>query len=249
MRLFSSFLSSVFSVSAGEVFFVACLETRMARLYRLAVERETSTLTVLEALESPVASLESSALVEALRRMSRGFLDFKKSRILILTTACLATVVSVKSLIVREDSDRELDQAELENCFTQAIWQVFDRERAAAGIKMRISDLEVAVADARLLTTALDQHVVPNPIGFMAREVLFSFELVLSPKSFLRQLYEFISEEQLVFISDRGAIYSQFLERSLAKSLEFSLLYIDERSSDFYVNGFQDWRFLGEPDL
>ncbi len=178
--------------------------------------------------------------------MSRRFLDFKTSRVLVLTGARLATVILGGASMAREDAEREIDETELENSFVQALWQAFDRERASAGIKMRVHDLEVAVADVRLLRTVLDGHAVPNPIGFSAKEISFSFEIVLSPKYFLRQLYEFISEEQLVFISDRGAVYAQFLTRSTEKLPEFSLLYADLRHGDLYAGGLQGLRFLGE---
>lgn len=79
-----------------------------------------------------------------------------------------AAVYSSK-IIYREKPFEELTEAEIESAIAQAIWKMFDDERRVFACRLNLSELDIVMADVRVLFIKLDGALVVNPLGFRAR--------------------------------------------------------------------------------
>ncbi len=77
-------------------------------------------------------------------------------------------------VIDRDGPKGEITDTEMENAIAQAIWKMFDEERGMFASRLDISDMDVSLADVRVLNIRLDGNLVVNPVGFTAKKIEIS---------------------------------------------------------------------------
>lgn len=118
----------------------------------------------------------------------------------------LATTIYSSVPLIRQRPGEIIDEADIDNLVSQAIWRFFDRQRVKIARKMDIDDIDVLLSDVRMRGIKIDGHKVLNPIGFKAKSVEFSFSQTFIVRDFLRGLREILSLEKIVFVTEAGSV-------------------------------------------
>ena len=155
--------------------------------------------TILKTNNHNIADLaEAGTLIKRFKRL-------KRKKIIVALGSHLATTIYSSINLVREHSQDIIEEAELDNLVSRAIWKFFDRRRAAIAKKMSVSDLDLVFVNARVQGISLDGHKVVNPLGFKARNIRVAFR-----QTFLtRQGSDFIKEilplDRIILIGEAGS--------------------------------------------
>jgi len=96
-------------------------------------------------------------------------------------------------LIPRDDPKDFIDETDIQNLISQALWRLFDRVRPSTARALGISETEVTPLDARIRGMKLDGHYVLNSIGFPARTVTVILSETFSDRSSLDSVLKLLS--------------------------------------------------------
>lgn len=137
-------------------------------------------------------------------------------------------------LFKRSNANQKINEAELYNLTSQAVWQLFDEERGRLSRRFDVSELDIILADARVLSVLLDGSRVINPLGFSARtiEIYLAATLMKRPAENISTPFSFKKEMTLVF-EPNAALARQLKEGS--KEQKFILAAIDKEKTYFYL--------------
>jgi hypothetical protein len=158
------------------------------------------------------ATIKTSAFFEApldfslVRSQIQKIRGYKKKKFILTFGPQLATTLYTSVSLARENPQEIVNEAELDNLLSQALWKFVDRERLKVAEKMNVSDLDVVLTDVHVRGIRIDGYKVLNPIGFTAKNIGVSFR-----QTFLtREASEFVREtfplDRVALIGEAGAI-------------------------------------------
>ncbi len=117
----------------------------------------------------------------------------------------LCSTLYSNAAIIRQQPHVLIDEADVDNIASQAIWRLFDRQRQTIAAKLGVSEIDIVLADLHVNEVRLDGHKVVNPIGFKAKTVEFHFRQTIVARDVLRGLHGIIPPERLSGICETGA--------------------------------------------
>jgi hypothetical protein len=150
--------------------------------------------------------------------MSFDFLKIEEGKfVLSVHPPCGSAVYSSKT-ITRETPRTEITESEIENAISQAIWKLFDEDRMLFSKRLDVSEMDVLMADVRVLYIKLDGAEVVNPIGFTAKNI----EIGLTEVLITRELSESIKNAtpkkgEVVFTFEPTASCAWLIQKSSKK--------------------------------
>lgn len=149
-----------------------------------------------------------------LKKLVKKFGRLKKYKIILGLDSHLATTIYSSVVLVRDRFKELIDEPELDNLISQAIWKFFDRQRGKVATKMNASDLDVVLSDVKIRGVRLDGHKVVNPAGFKAKtvEILFSQTFLL--RQFAESLKDLLPLDQVAFITESGTAWASVVAKS-----------------------------------
>lgn len=179
-----------------------------------------------------------------IKKLVASFGRSNKYNIILNIDSRFATTIHTSLSMVREKSKIPVDEADLDNLISQAVWKFYDRQRSRVAAKMGINDLDVLLSDIHIKGIKLDGHKVVNPIGFSAKSVEIQLSATFTARDFINGLKALIPKENIVFIGESGATYAYVFshihgtpeilaahvfprETALFSSTENSLMYVD----------------------
>lgn len=175
-----------------------------------------------------------SFLQKILKRIPR----LAAHKIILVLEPRLATTIHVSTKIIRDEGRKIIDEVDLDNLISQAIWQVFDRERSRIADKMALDDLDVLLVDVKIRNLKIDGHRVVNPLGFSAKTTEVFLSQTFASRDFFETMRVLFPRNQFVFISEAGAMGADILARlSSEKNKDlraFALVNLNSARSDVY---------------
>ncbi|PIR87140.1 MAG: hypothetical protein COU11_02030 [Candidatus Harrisonbacteria bacterium CG10_big_fil_rev_8_21_14_0_10_49_15] len=191
-------LRSWFS-NSGEVV-VGELHGDCLRITRLAVGDEGRA--VIKAAVSFTGPLDFALAQKQFQKIRGG----KKKKFILTFGSSHATTLYTTLNLARENPSAVIDEAELDNLISQAMWKFVDRERPRIADKMAVSDLDVVLADVHVRGIRIDGYKVLNPIGFTAKNIGIAFRqtfLTRAASEFVRATFP---GDRVELIGEAGAI-------------------------------------------
>lgn len=149
-----------------------------------------------------------------LKKLLKKFGRLKKYKIVLGLDSHLATTIYSSVVLVRDRFKELIDEPELDNLISQAIWKFFDRQRSKVAVKMAASDLDVVLSDVKIRGVRLDGHKVVNPVGFKAKTVEIQFSQTFLLRQFADSVKDILPLDQVVFISESGTAWSSVIAKS-----------------------------------
>lgn len=143
----------------------------------------------------------------SLKKLVKKLGDFNKCKIVVGLDPTLATTIHSSISLVRTNAKDPIDDADLDNLVSQAVWKFFDRHRNKVAVKMDINDFDVLLTDVRIGRIRLDGHKVVNPVGFKARSVEVQLSQTFTTRGVINQLKEFLPLENIVLITEAGTAW------------------------------------------
>lgn len=166
--------------------------------------------------------------------MSFAFLKIEEGKFALSVHPPHGTSVYSSRVIGRENPRAEITESEIENAISQAIWKLFDEERMFFSKRLDVSEMDVVMADVRVLYIKLDGGVVVNPIGFTAKNI----EIGLAEILITRELSEDIKSSmpkkgELVFTMEPTASCAWLIQKD-SKKKDFAIARVSEEKTFIY---------------
>ena len=198
--------------------------------------------------ELKVAKVRAHADLKKLLKKFSRFGRLGNYKIIVGLDSHLASTIYSSVVLVRDKYKELIDEPELDNLISQAIWKFFDRSRNKVAGKIGVADMDILLSDVRIRGIKLDGHKVVNPLGFKAKTVEVQFSQTFLSRSLVDSIKESLPLQQVVFMSENGAACSSVVARAqpVNESFLFANLYHD-RTQLFLADGSQNsyWDRLG----
>ncbi|MDO8429882.1 MAG: hypothetical protein Q7S73_00770 [bacterium] len=187
----------------------------------LKVDSNRKKILVVKSFFKPVSDFSSISIVKELKSLLKKIRNPKSYKIILSLDSKLGTTIHSSVSLVRQNSKTVIDEADIDNLISQAIWRFFDRQRLKVAQKMDIDDVDVLLSDVRIRGIRLDGHRVVNPIGFKSKSVEIFFSQTFIVREFMRGLRDLLPKDNLVLITETGTAISHILSKILGKDQFF----------------------------
>lgn len=182
--------------------------------------------------------------------METEFIEISVGKYIVATPASCSLTVYTRVATERDHPREEITESELSNVVSQAIWKVFDKERSPASYRLGVSEIDVLLIDARIVSARVDGSKVLNPIGFPAKKI----EVGVSETFASRETFQKIKEDlprngEIIFISEpTAAKVHLYQEENRNKAFilaniqrEKTYIYAVRENGDIFSAGDFDW--------
>ncbi len=169
---------------------------------------------ILKAFSRELPRLDPHLALKEVRRMLRKIPGLSQYRIVVGLDSLLATTLYASIPLVRTNPKEVIDEADLDNLISQAIWRFFDKHRFHIAQKLGVDEVDVLLTDVRIRDIRIDGHRVVNPIGFKAKTVEIFFSQTFVARNFMSELREAIPRERIDLLIEAGTALSHVLARA-----------------------------------
>jgi len=188
-----------------------------------------------------------------LKKVISKFGNLSKLKIIIGLHPRFATTIYSGISLLRDNPRDPIDDADLDNLLSQAVWKFFDRHRAKAATKMEVGEIDVLLADVRIGQIRLDGHRVVNPIGFKARTIEVQLSQTFTTRAIVNELKAALPLSDAAFISESGTAWLHVISQ-LHKDEEVLLANVFAQETDLFSKrdgrlAFQDQLLWGSHNL
>lgn len=173
----------------------------------------------------------------------RGLADFKKrGRILENTKIVLslshefATTVYETLFFARENKSNAINEAELDNIVSDAVWKVFDGSRKPASVTMSVGEADVVLGDINVWDASLDGRKVLNPLGFSGKKIEMLISETLIPKEVFIALKSVFPMELVRLLSESSASIARVTRAAVAKKEQFLFSHVGDKITSFTMS-------------
>ncbi|MDD4761599.1 MAG: hypothetical protein PHZ25_01050 [Candidatus Pacebacteria bacterium] len=166
-------------------------------------------------------------------------------KIIVIGASSFVFTVPAWVRVDRENSKEEINEGEIENLISQAVWKFLNLFRPQAVNLLNINESDILLSGIRNLSVKVNGHKVLNPIGFKAKTVEFLIEETFVNRDYYRDLEDALGRKfKIEFISELGLVDSEIIFRSFNFENSFSLLRFFPESvlilKSFYKNVSQE---------
>lgn len=182
-----------------------------------------------------VPNFNASGALEEVRMLLKKIRKLEKYKIILSLDSSFATTIYSSVSLVRPNQKEVIDEADLDNLISQAIWRFFDRNRLKVSQKMGIDDVDVILSDVRIRGIKLDGHKIVNPIGFKAKSVEIFFSQTFIARELMRGLRDLLPKENIALMTETGTAMSHILHRILDKNNFFAVNLFPNETAVFYA--------------
>lgn len=169
-----------------------------------------------------------------LKRALRRFGKLNKYPAAIGIDSKFASTVYSSIALVRNNARDLIDEADLDNLISQAVWKFFDRHRLRVAQKLGVNDFDVLLTDVRIENIKLDGHRVLNPVGFKARTIEVGLCESFTSRTLINDLKAIMPAENIRMISESGTAWAHLVSRSHRGS-EFALANVLSSQTSTFV--------------
>ena len=149
-----------------------------------------------------------------LGRLLKKFGRLAKYRIIIGLDSHLASTIYSSVALVRDNYKELIDEPELDNLISQAIWKFFDRSRNRVAGKLGVADLDILLTDVRIRGIKLDGYKVVNPLGFKAKTVEIQFSQTFLSREVIDSFKDLVPLNQVVLTTENGPACSSIIAKA-----------------------------------
>ena len=209
-------LKNIFNrlLKRGERFFVVEFEDDSVSISKISVNWQEKKIKLLNKWTRGTGLLNDAAKAFSFIQKILKRIPFSQAyKVIIILEPRLATTIHVSTKIIRDEGRKVIDDADLDNLISQAIWQVFDRERGRGADKMSIDDLDVLLVDVKIRGLKIDGHRVINPTGFSSKTVEVFLSQTFASREFFDTIRVLFPKNQFALISEAGVLGIDILAR------------------------------------
>ncbi len=187
-----------------------------ARLEENPASKQKGELLVVKNWERPLANVSAPEALKEAAALLKKVGNLSGYKIILSLDSRLATTIYSSTPLVRQKPNEVIDEPDIDNLVSQAIWRFFDRQREKIAKKMGIEDTDVLLSDVRIRGIKIDGHKVINPIGFKAKSVEFYFSQTFVVRDLIRGLREILPMDQVALVAETGTVLAHAALKILA---------------------------------
>ncbi len=175
-------------------------------------------ITILRTFFKEFPEFDPLAALKEARKFLKKIRNLKKYKLILSLDSRFATTIFSSVSLVRTNPKDVIDEADLDNLISQAIWRFFDKHRFKIAQKMEVDEVDVLLTDVRIRDIRIDAHRVVNPIGFKAKSVEIFFSQTFVTREFMRELREFLPRENIELMIEAGTALLHALSHARGSS-------------------------------
>lgn len=109
--------------------------------------------------------------------------------------------------LVRDAPAHPLDEADLDNLMSQAVWKLFEEKRASAARQLGCGELDLLLVDVRVHRIRIDGHEVVNPLRQGGKKIRIALSIIFMRRPAYVEMRSFLPRRAAMhfFVSDGGA--------------------------------------------
>lgn len=180
----------------------------------LKVNQEKKKIRILRNWAQPVGDFNILNVLKGVGLLLKKIRKPDKYKFIISLDSRFATTIYASIPLVRPHPKEMIDEADIDNLISQAVWRFFDRHRPRIAQKMNIDEMDVLLGDIRIRGIKLDSHKIVNPIGFKAKSVEIFFSQTFLVRDLMKELREFLPRQNIAFITEAGTAMCHVLSRA-----------------------------------
>lgn len=123
--------------------------------------------------------------------------------IFVLNPRLAATNYDVISL-GRDNPQKPLNEADLDNLISKALWKFFDESRANSAKQLGLNDLEILLSDVQVYDLKIDGHHLINPFRHSAKKIEISLSQTFTQRSFFKELLSILPKRAKLGLAVEG---------------------------------------------
>jgi len=178
--------------------------------------------------EKTIADLENSypACQEVIAKLEKKT-GLKAEQIFLGISGEIIKGISTTFCYKRENPNQKIDLPELRYLVQKFQWKAFEKIRKRFALETELPEAEVKLVNARIVNIKIDNHSIPNPLGFRGENICLSiFNTYISSK-WLEVLGKLSSKLGLELIGISPFSYALFHCLDLEKASKGDILIID----------------------
>ena len=195
----------------GDKYVVIELLNHYIQVTVLRTDFKTKQITVTRAFCEEITEFNAVSAFKTVRKILKKIGGLKNHKIIFSLDSLFATSMYSSISLVRTNPKDIIDEADLDNLISQAIWRFFDKHRFKVAQKMGVDEVDVLLTDVRIRDIRIDGHRVVNPIGFKAKSVEIFFSQTFVTREFMRELRDVVPKENIVLMIEAGTALSHVI--------------------------------------
>jgi len=220
----------------GENYIVLEILNHYIQATILKANLESKKIRVTKNWTVPIGDFNILAVLDELKPLLKKIRRLEKYKVILSLDSSFAATIYALVPLVRQHPRDVIDEADLDNLISQAIWRFFDKNRFKVAQKLGIDEVDVLLGDIRVRGIKIDGHKVVNPIGFKAKAVEIFFSQTLIGRQLMRGIRDLIPKENIIFMTETGTAMSHVLSKSLGKDNFFLANLFPNNSAVFSVS-------------
>ncbi len=184
----------------------------------LRTDFKTKQIAITRAFYKEIPEFNAVSALKEARQILKKISGLKKYKIILSLDSSFATTMYSSVSLIRTNPKDVIDEADLDNLISQAIWRFFDKHRFKVAQKLNVDEVDVLLTDVRIRDIQIDGHRVVNPIGFKSKSVEIFFSQTFVTREFMRELRDALPKENLVLMMEAGTALSHVLSHARGDS-------------------------------
>jgi hypothetical protein len=157
--------------------------------------------------------LSSKKIVFLKRKKVKGLEELRRplfllDKLIFALDSHHATTIESVIRLKRPQPQEIINEAELDHLVFRCLWDFLNRYRGWAARKMRVSDLDVVLANIEVRDVGLGNHRMLNPLGFKGAEFFLRLNGTFIPRSILATINSFRKWASDFVVVESGSIVS-----------------------------------------
>lgn len=203
----------------GERFLVVEILKHCVTVSALTANFKDKKLFLAKFARKDISFLENpEEIFKKLKKLLFRFGKISRYKVVMSLDSRFAATIHAPVKLIREKPKTAINESELENLLSQAVWKFHDRNRNRVALKLNTNDLDVVLSDVHVKEIKLDGHKALNPIGFSARSVEVCLGATFTERNFTEILKSLLPKENILFLGESGAILAYVLSQSRQES-------------------------------
>lgn len=177
----------------------------------LRTDFKTKQITVTQTFSEEIPEFNAVSVFKSVEKILKKISGLKNYKLILSLDSSFATSMYSSVSLVRTNPKEVIDEADLDNLISQAIWRFFDKHRFKVAQKMGVDEVDVLLTDVRIRDIRIDGHRVVNPIGFKAKSVEIFFSQTFVTREFMRELRNVVPKENIILMIEAGTALSHVI--------------------------------------
>lgn len=221
----------------GEKYIVIEILNHYVQVTLLKISFKDKEITILKSYFKDLPEFSIANIFKEAKALLKKIPKSERYKIIISLDSSLGTTIFSSVSIVRQNSKEIIDEADLDNLISQAIWRFFDKQRWKVAQKMGVDDVDVLLSDVRIRDIRIDGHKIVNPIGFKAKSVEIALSQTLVKRELMSALRDLIPKENIALLTETGTALSHVLSKTTGDSNFYLANIFPNQTSVFSSSG------------